>query len=229
MTDKINKTTVGDVAHSLVKGGLGTIPIIGSLATEIFGLIVTPPLEKRRAEWMNQIAEKLKALEDKNAIDFHELSNNEQFIDVVLQATALALKTSEKEKIKAFQNAVVNTASREAPDQTVSQIFLNQLDGFTTWHIRILKFIDNPRLWFQKANRIPPNYMAGSISAVIKDAFSELKNQDDLLDIIWNDLKTSGFHRTGDIKTTMTGDGTLSERTTQLGKQFLEFITNDRT
>jgi hypothetical protein len=227
MSDKTNKTSVGDVAHSLVKGGLGTIPVIGSLATEIFGLIVTPPLEKRRAEWMNEIAEKLKALEEKKVVDFDELSINEQFIDVVLQATTLALKTSEREKIKAFQNAVLNTASGESPGQTVNQIFLNQLDSFTTWHIKILKFIDSPRLWFQKANRTPPSYMAGSISAVIKDAFPELKNQDDLLEIIWNDLRTAGFHRTSDIKTTMTGDGTLSERTTQLGKQFLGFITND--
>ena len=227
MTDKTNKTSVGDVAHSLVKGGLGTIPVIGSLATEIFSLIVTPPLEKRRAAWMNEIADKLKGLEEKNVVNFDELSNNEQFIDVVLQATTLAIKTSEREKIKAFQNAVLNTASGESPDQTVSQIFLNQLDSFTTWHIKILKFIDSPRLWFQKANRTPPSYMAGSISAVIKDAFPELKTQDDLLEIIWNDLRTAGFHRTSDIKTTMTGDGTLSERTTQLGKQFLEFITND--
>jgi hypothetical protein len=188
---------------------------------------VTPPLEKRRAEWMNEIAEKLKALEEKKVVDFDELSINEQFIDVVLQATTLALKTSEREKIKAFQNAVLNTASGESPGQTVNQIFLNQLDSFTTWHIKILKFIDSPRLWFQKANRTPPSYMAGSISAVIKDAFPELKNQDDLLEIIWNDLRTAGFHRTSDIKTTMTGDGTLSERTTQLGKQFLGFITND--
>jgi hypothetical protein len=227
MTDKINKTTIGDVAHSLTKGGLGAIPVIGSLATEIFGLIVTPPLEKRRAEWMNEIADKLKLLEENRKIDFQELQNNEQFIDVVLQATTLALKTSEKEKLNAFQNAVLNTASGESPDQTVSQIFLNQLDSFTTWHIKILKFIDSPRQWFQKANRTPPSYMAGSISSVIKEAFPELKNQDHLLDLIWNDIGTAGFHRTSGIKTTMTGDGVLSDRTTPLGKQFIEFISND--
>ena len=62
MTDKTNKTTAKDIAHSLVKGGLDAIPVVGSLATEIFGLIVTPPLEKRRAEWMNEIAAKLKEL-----------------------------------------------------------------------------------------------------------------------------------------------------------------------
>lgn len=229
MTDKTNKTTVGDIAHSLAKGTLGTIPVIGSLATEIFGLIVTPPLERRRAEWMNEIAEKLKVLEENKTIDFQELQNNEQFIDVVLQATTLALKTSEREKIKAFQNAVLNTASGESPDKTISQIFLNQLDSFTTWHIIILKFIDSPRLWFQNANKTPPNYKGGSISSVIKEAFPELKSQDELLDLIWNDLHTAGFHRTNGIKTMMTGDRVLSERTTTFGKQFIEFISNDRT
>lgn len=229
MTDKTNKTTVGDIAHSLAKGGLGTIPVIGSLATEIFGLIVTPPLERRRAEWMNELAEKLKELEENRTIDFQQLQNNEQFIDVVLQATTLALKTSEREKIKAFQNAILNTASGESPEKTISQIFLNQLDSFTTWHIKILKFIDSPRLWFQNANKTPPNYMSGSISSVIKEAFPDLKNQEELLDLIWNDLHTAGFHRTTGIKTMMTGDGLLSERTTAFGKQFIEFITNDKT
>ena len=229
MTDKTNKTTAGDVANSLVKGGLGAIPVIGSLATEIFGLIVTPPLEKRRAEWMNEVAEKLKELEENKTINFEDLQKNDQFIDVVLQATTLALKTSEKEKIKAFQNAVLNTASGQSPDQTKSQIFLNQLDSFTTWHIRVLVFIDSPRLWFQKTNRDPPNFMAGSISSVINDAYPELKNQDDLLDLIWNDLSNAGFHRTSGIKTIMSGDGALSERTTPLGKQFIQYITNDRT
>lgn len=228
MKDKINKTTGNDIAHSLTKGGLGAIPIIGSLATEIFSLIVTPPLEKRRAKWMNEVASKLKDLEGKTSLNIESLKDNEQFIDVLLQATTHALKTSEKEKIVAFQNAILNTASGEAPEKTISQIFLNQLDSFTVWHIKVLKFIDNPRQWFQNANMTPPNLMAGSISQVLKHAFPELKNQDELLDIIWNDLESAGFHRTGSIKTTMTGDGTLSERTTNFGKEFLNFITVDK-
>lgn len=76
-TDKTNKITGMDVAHSLAKGGLGAIPVVGSLAAEIFGLVVTPPLEKRRAEWMNEIAEKLKELEDAKVINLEELQNNE--------------------------------------------------------------------------------------------------------------------------------------------------------
>ena len=224
MTDNVNKTTVGDLTHSLVKGGLGTIPIIGSLATEIFGLIVTPPLEKRRAEWMNEIAEKLKELENNQKIDFNELAENEQFIDIVLQATTFALKTSEKEKIGCFRNAILNTATGDSPNKTKCQIFLNQLDKFTVWHIIILDFIDSPRNWFKKESKTPPSYMSGTIHSLIIEAFPDLKNQDELLDIIWDDLKLTGFHKSGSHKTMMTSDGVLSDRTTTLGKEFLSFI-----
>ena len=227
MTEQIIKTTGKDITHSLVKGGLGAIPVIGSLAAEIFGLLVTPPLDKRRAEWMNEIAEKLKELEVRKVIDFQELQSNEQFIDVVLQATTYALKTSEKEKIKAFRNAILNTATGDSPDKTVSQIFLNQLDRFTVSHIKILIFIDSPRQWFKRFNKIPPNYMMGSISSVLEEAYPELKNQDALVDIIWNDLMTAGFHKTSGLNSMMSGDGVLSDRTTALGKEFIAFITQE--
>ncbi len=227
MTEHTNEISGKDVAHSLVKGGFGAIPFVGSLAAEIFGLIVTPPIEKRRAEWMNEVAEKLKELSDKKVIDFEELQSNEQFIDVVLQATTYALKTSEKEKIKAFRSAILNTATGDSPNKTISQIFLNQLDRFTVWHIKILIFIDSPRQWFKKFGKPTPSYMSGSISSVLEDAFPELKNQGALVDIIWSDLMTAGFHKTSSMMTLMSGDGALSSKTTALGKEFIAFITKE--
>jgi len=226
LTNEANKEKSKIIVHSLTKGALGTIPVIGSLAAEVFGLLVTPPLDKRRAEWMNEVAQKLKDLEIKQQINFEELQQNDQFIDVVLQATTYALKTSEKEKIKAFQNAIMNTAVGEAPNETISQIFLNQLDSFTIWHIKILKFIDDPRLWFQKANRTPTKFITGSLSNVLFDAFPELKQQNEMVNVIWNNLRNAGLHSTGDLNAIMTGDGTLSGRTTSLGKKFLDFISD---
>lgn len=229
MTEKTNKITAKDIGHSLAKGGLGAIPVIGSLASEIFGLVVTPPLEKRRAEWMNVVAEKLKELENRQKVNLDELKENEQFIDVVLQATTFAFKTSEEKKIKCFRNAILTTAKGDAPDKTKSQIFLNQLDKFTAWHIVILNFNDSPKNWFKQKGKTPPTYMymSGSIHSIITEAFPELKNQDELLDIIWDDLKITGFHKSGELKTMMTADGILSDRTTQFGKEFLDFIKND--
>jgi hypothetical protein len=222
------KNTPGDAAHALAKGAIGMIPVVGSLASEIFGLIVTPPLEKRRAEWMNEVAEKLKGLEAQQVISIEALKDDDQFLDVVLQATTLVLKTSDQEKIKAFKNALLHTAVGEAPNQTKTHLFLRQLDQFTTWHIRILKFIDDPKDWFKKAGIQPPNYISGSISANLNTAFPELNGQNELIDVIWADLGTAGFHHTSGIRTMMTADGALASRTTDLAKEFLDFISDLR-
>lgn len=223
--DEINKTTAGDVSHAVTKGVLGAIPIAGSLASELFGLILTPPLEKRRQNWMTEIGKKLQELEEKTQIDLSSLATNEQFIDTVLVATSLALKTSETDKIIAFQNAILNTAMGECPDKTKGQIFLNLLDTFTVWHIKILHFIDNPAKWFENAGQTPPRLLMGSLSSVLKSAFPPLSGQQELLDVIWRDLHDNGLHNTGGLMTTMSGDGLLANRTTQLGKEFLRFIS----
>lgn len=221
----INKTSKGDILYATVKAGLGTIPILGSAATELFGLVVTPPLDKRRQEWMNEVAEKIKALEENNQITFKSLSQNDQFLDTIITATSFAIKTSEQEKIIALKNAVINTALNESPDKTKSQIFLNLVDTFTVWHIKILDFFDNPKLWFEKSGQTPPNLMMGSMFSVLKKAFPMLVGQDELVDVIWNDLHDAGFHQSSGLKTTMTGDGILAERTSQLGKEFMHFIS----
>jgi len=221
----INKTSKGDILYATVKAGLGSIPLLGSAATELFGLVVTPPLDKRRQEWMNEVAERLKSLEENNQVDFSKLSQNEQFIDTIIQATTIAIKTSEKEKIIALKNAVTNTALNEAPEKTKSQIFLNLVDTFTVWHLTILTFFDNPRTWFQKAGQTPPNMMMGSMFSILKSAYPSLAGQDELVDLIWNDLHSAGLHNSSGLKTIMSGDGTLAERTTELGKEFIKFIS----
>lgn len=218
-----NDVTRKDITHSSIKGILGTIPVLGALASEIFSLVITPPLEKRRVEWMNNLAAKLDELEKNSKIDFNELKENNLFIDVVLQATERALKTSEEEKIEAFQNAVLNTAITDSSNNTKSQIFLNLLDKFTSWHLKVLKFIDNPSKWFSD-NGIKKSYGMGSISVAIKDAFPELQYEDELLDIIWLDLRNANFHKTEGINSTISGHGMLANRTTAIGREFLEFI-----
>lgn len=61
--------TTDDKAHSLAKAGLASVPVVGGAAAEFFDTVVTPPLEKRRQEWMQQIAESLRELEQEGAIE----------------------------------------------------------------------------------------------------------------------------------------------------------------
>lgn len=221
----INKPSSGDYTYAAVKAGLGSIPIVGAAASELLGLIITPPLEKRRQKWMSEVGNKLKELEDKSRIDLSTLANNEQFIDAVLVATSLAIKTSEDEKLQAFKNAILNTALGENPDKTKGHIFFNLLDTFTIWHIKILHFIDNPTKWFESAGQTPPSLYMGSLFSILKNAFPHLQGQAEFTDLIWRDLHNNGLHRSGDLKTMMTGDGLMANRTSDLGKEFLKFIS----
>lgn len=223
--DDINKPSSSDYGYAVAKAGLGSIPIIGAAASELLGLILTPPLEKRRQKWMSEIGHKLKELEEKDKIDLSSLKDNEQFIDVVLVATNLAIKTSQEGKLKAFQNAVINSALRESPNETKAQLFLNFLDTFTIWHINFLHFIDNPIKWFENAGQKAPNLYMGSLFRILQTAYPDLHGQDELADVIWRDLHDNGLHRTTDLKTTMLGDDLLANRTSELGKEFIHFIS----
>lgn len=220
-----NGDKVKDITYAVAKGLVSSIPVAGAVVSELLGAIIAPPLEKRREEWMNDVGERLKKLEEDEGLDLNSLSTNEQFIDVVLQATTLALKTSQEEKLLAFKNIISNAAKDENPDSARVHIFLSLVDSFTEWHLRILNLINNPRKWFEERNIKVPSYMMSSISRLIKDAFTDLSNEDDLIDLIWEDLKRAGFHRSGDVKTSMSGDGILSKRTTELAIEFLAFIS----
>ncbi|MHC2992444.1 hypothetical protein OB13_12910, partial [Pontibacter sp. HJ8] len=72
-----------DLGYAVVRAGLGSIPVFGAAAAELLQLIVIPPLEKRRAEWMTQIGEKLQVLEARGTINLEELRENDVFVDVV--------------------------------------------------------------------------------------------------------------------------------------------------
>ncbi|MBN1185696.1 MAG: hypothetical protein JXB49_25670, partial [Bacteroidales bacterium] len=197
-----------DIPYSIIKAGLGAVPIVGSAAIELFTHIVTPPIEKRRIAWMHDIGERLAKLESKHDIELSELQDNPDFIDTVIKTTQYALRTSETEKIEYFRNALINTAIGESPEQSESQIFLNLLDSYTIWHIRILKLFDNPSHWYE-ANKIEPpqNVMGGGLKIILETAFSELKGRTDFCNLVWEDLKRAGLHNSGSLGTMMTGSG----------------------
>lgn len=222
--DDINKTTPQDIAYATTKAVVGSIPFVGAAASELLGLIVAPPLEKRRNKFLTEIGQRLKDLEEAKRLDLSSLTENQQFVDTVLQATTYALKTSDEEKLTAFKNAILNTALNESPDKTISQIFLTLIDNFTTWHIRILHLFNNPQEWFKANNRTFPNYMSAGLNAVVTEAYPELKGQSELVNIIWGDLRRAGLHNSGDLGAMMTASGLLSQRTTEMGRQFLRFI-----
>src|SRR6267142_579138 len=101
---KVMKRTGGDIAHAVVKIALGAIPRVGGVAAGLFNFIVTPPLEKRKAEWVEEVERRLTTLEAEG-FDIQALQNDPEFLDVILQATQVVLRTSVAEKKSALLNA----------------------------------------------------------------------------------------------------------------------------
>jgi hypothetical protein len=187
------KESKTDVAHALAKGMISAVPLVGAPAAELFSLVVTPPLERRRADWLNAIAERLRELETKvQGFKIEALKDNPLFITAVMHATIAALRNHQKEKLDALQNAVVNSARGVDIEENLQLLFLNMIDELTPLHLRVLSYFDNPRKWLEQHGIKCSIYMGGADSG-LEAALPELKDQRDLYDTLVADLHNHGL------------------------------------
>ena len=218
-----------DKSHAAVKAGLAIIPGIGGTAAELFSMVIAPPLEKRRNQWLDDIAERLKSLE--RAVDgfrVEDLSQNETFITVVMHATQVAIRNHQQEKLEALRNAVLNTAMSKAPENDRQLMFLNFIDELTPWHLRLLRFFDAPETWGNRHNISYPNWHSGSPGNLLEFTFEELSGQRDFYDQVVRDLHYRGLMSIDSLHTRMTVRGMFESRTTEMAKGFLAFILSTK-
>lgn len=189
------ETSVGDHSHALARAGLGSIPMVGNAAVELFGALIMPPLQKRQREWMEAVGAGLRTLEAKG-VSLDGLRDNPEFVDTVLQASQAAMRTSQQEKREALRNAVLNSAMPHSPDESKRHLFVNWLDTLTVWHLRTLRLFDDPLRWFQDNGKQPIQFhITGSMERLLTHAFPELANQREFRDKLYADLKTEGLLR----------------------------------
>lgn len=212
---KAPEGTKADTAHAVARAGLSAIPFAGGVAVELFSSVVQPPLEKRRAAWMNSVGEKLKELE-RAGLSLEELQENEAFISTVMHASHLALKTHREEKLTMLRNVIANAALGQLPEEAIENMFLGFIDSLSDLHIRILRVFQAPQA--------PANMSMGSLSHVLELNLPELKNRRELYDQLWKDLYSRGLVNTDGLHVTMSGTGLSQKRTTGLGDDFLRFI-----
>lgn len=211
----------GDAAHAVVRAGLSAIPMLGGAAIELFSAIVTPPLERRRSEWMEEVGEALRKLEQERGIKLEDLQNNSAFIDTIMHASQAVLRNSQEEKRHALRNAVLNAALPNPLEEAIQQMFIDLIDSFTEWHLRFLKLFHAPSLWFETHESRPRGL---SLASVLEAAFPELRGRRSFYDQIWRDLYTRGLVTTESLHGMMTSHGLAQARTTEMGEQFLQFI-----
>jgi hypothetical protein len=213
-----------DAAHAVARSGLGAIPFVGTAAIEILSAIITPSLEKRRNNWMEEVGEALRKLETDMNVVLETLQENEAFIDTALEASQIALRTSNKEKREALRNAILNAALPDPPDESMQNMFLSFIDTLTTWHIKLLYLFNDPPGFFQKNKIQMSNISMGAPAHMVEAAYPDLRGRRDLYDLVWKDLFSRALVSSDSLHVMMTGSGVIAKRTTTIGEQFIKFI-----
>lgn len=219
------KNTSGDYVHAVANAAISSIPLGGSIASEIFNMVIATPIEKRKEKWMFRIAEGLEKLQNEiDNFDVHKLCENELFISILNRASQLALSNHQEEKISALKNAVMNTALNISIDENEEMMFLNMIDTMTPWHLKIIFYFDNPEERFKEFSIKPVEYMMGSPLLPLQEFYPELKSRDDFINLIVNDLYSRGVFNTKDLNCTMSSSGMYASRLTEYGKRFFDYI-----
>jgi hypothetical protein len=164
--------------------------------------------------WFESLAERLKAIEGK----LESLADNPAFVTTVLQATQIALRTHQEEKLEALRNAVVNSTTDQGLEPDLRAVFLNFVDAFTPTHLRILKYFQNRESF--------------DVRTALLDvrAVQQSRNATELTNIMVEELARNGLledHRPYAARGRDTGESLLTFAWTvsPLGAQFLEFIS----
>ena len=175
---------------------------------------------------MEEVAQVLRRLQIENGIDLEKLRDNDVFLDTLLGATQVAMRNSSETKRKALRNALQNSALPHAPDESRQQLFVHWVDISTVWHLQILAVLASPTKWFANRGRQPPQFaITSSLWQLLTLAFPELSQEQELCDLIAEDLFARGLINTQGLRTTMSGSGAMAKRATELGNQFLKFIS----
>ena len=200
------------------KTALSVIPVGGALITCVWDAVKGNAAQKRLNDWKEKVEERLSTLE----LSLEEIGNNEIFTSTIIKATDVAIKTMEVKKREYLANAVLNSVETSMEESEV-MMYLDMMDRYTAWHLKILCYFQNPKAFPGVDEN---NYLMGSPLQPMYKVFPELESNNSLVNKIVADLYNDGMLNTSSMNATMTGNGMVASRTTDLGNKFIGFITN---
>ena len=213
----------GAVGASLIPGA----SLILSPAAILLAKALKVPIERRQHRYVEAIAAAVEVLRGRMA-DVEERITSDAFVTAFLHAAHMSMRTHQREKRQALQNAVLNVAAGAAPDDDLQLVFLNLIDQFAPWHLRLLGFLDDPVTWLERHGRALPGSSSADGVSLVAYAFPELDVRDSSTMIYLDHLATQGLlHEAWNEWAPYRARGTRgASRTSDLGKQFLAFISS---
>lgn len=225
---KISSEDVKDTALATVKGTISSIPIVGGLFAEYIGLAQDKIADKRMAQWMGMVEEKLQKLHDK----FDELTEDELFFSTIQIATVNAMRSYQEEKRMLFANAIYNTARLDLNDDK-KLLFLSLLDRYTLAGIRLLQYYSQSHYHendFVRHGGMMTTYSISGTEHPMKSILKnnpEFQNDSAYVKTLSEQLISDGLISLIDFNMPESPEQARRKRTTTFGDEFLSFITID--
>ncbi len=145
----------------------------------------------------------------------------------VLHASRVALATSQSEKLRALQAAVLNTARGVDIDATNRVMFIRTVEDFSEAHLTLLSVFDNPPAALKRAGGSLGGVSRAGLIRLVRATLPELASDDGLAGQIEVELKARGLTTGTDLQFMMTVEGLLERRTTERGRLLLTFIREE--
>ncbi|MBZ0285485.1 MAG: hypothetical protein K8L97_32445 [Anaerolineae bacterium] len=218
------KDTTHSIVMSLVSIGMFDAP-------GIIQKLLPPPIEKRRNEWFQRIADGLNELQNKvDGFSIENLTENQAFISTLIELTFMAVASHEQERLDALRNAALNMALPHAPEDIRRKMFIEWLEEMTPWHWKILNvfYVNNLSgliLDLDDQDWII-NLHLGKLGILIQEMYPEMMGNDLICTQIIKYL-----HNRGLIGNKFPDFGLATKldhapQISSLGKEFLRFITS---
>jgi hypothetical protein len=208
----------------------GMIPM-GSASYELITTLVVPLHEKKKQEFINDLATRLKRLEKQGKVDFKELAENEEFNTIITKAILLAQQNHQKEKIIALKSLVINSTleiNSGMLDYEEQNMYLRIVERIDATQFIMLKMFYKPKDYLHAIDRADLINSTDRISTLFLNVYPDFKEKIDLLTQMWAELHRFGlvsseiFSNQFSINTTTLRSNVI----TSFGIKFLELIDN---
>ena len=219
-----------EAAAAILKGAVSAVPFVGGLIAEVGNLYLNP-LEKRKQQWMAEVAHAIEEIHRRHSLLPESLQNDEKFVSFLYQATILALKNHQRQKITALRGALVSVASPEQISEDLAFQFLRYIDELSVTHLSMLACLDKHAGQFAPMEKLELVY--DKIQLYLDTAIERVAFRSFL-----HDLDARFLIRLGDLedlpeyasRKSFLEDEESKQRqleVTSLGRSFLSFINND--
>lgn len=227
---KIEQNEARDLTGKIISNFIGLGP-----AYDLITKLVVPLHEKKKREFINDLASRLKKLEEQGKIDFDELSRNEEFNTIITKAILLAQQNHQKKKLDALRNVVVNASEKLFKKMIVFDevdYFLSILSRISPYHILILKKYQNPSILSEgrkaenkKSKEDPFHAIWPTPKSILFASHSDLVKKENIVSLCWNDLMTFSLVKSVPFEELIKME--VESLITDFGNKFLDMIERE--